>query len=329
MVLPLRALIYWPHARETAKKILVEGLSGLLDIVWAADSDEAMGFIRGADIYVGPIANWVFERGERLRFVQGIYAGIDNVDLDLARSRGIMVATAKGVNSFYVAEMALALMLSLAKRITMFDRMAKEGGFPPYSWEYSVDTLRGKTVVILGYGGIGRELARLLKPFGARIIGIKRSPGGSRDEYVDIIAGQEDLERYLGEADFLVISMPLTRETRGLVNAKILSRIKRGCYVINVGRGPIVDEDSLYMALREGGIAGAGIDVWWLYPHRDRGKAFSSKGIHLMDNVVATPHRAGFCEQAELDVARFVVVNVKRYLSGEVPEGLVDFEKGY
>jgi len=325
----LKALVYWPLALEESKRIIKEGLSNTIEVLWASSTAEAMSLVGSVEIYIGSAQNWVLERGERLRFLQAVHAGVDNLDLELARRRGVMIASAKKVNSFYVAETALALMLSLAKKITYFDRLAKNNIFPQYSWEFSTDTLRDKTIIILGYGGIGRELARLLKPFGVRVIGVKRNPPGGRDPYADLVIGINDLDKYVGEADFLVVSAPLTRETRGLIDLKVISKMKRGSYIINVGRGHVIDERSLHMALREGMLRGAGLDVWWLYPHRGGDGVYSSTGIHMIDNVIATPHRGGFVKEAEIDIARFVVENVKRYLRGEEPEGLVDLESGY
>jgi phosphoglycerate dehydrogenase-like enzyme len=287
-----------------------------------------MSSVADIEIYIGPAQNWVLEKGNKLVFLQATHAGVDGLDLGLAKRKGVIVASVKGVNSYYVAEMALGLMLSLTKRIVAFDRMAKKGVFPPYSWEYSSGSLKGKTVIILGYGGIGRELARMLKPLGVRVIGVRRGSGGS-DGYADLVISVSELEKYIGEGDFLVIAAPLTKETRGLVNKELLSKMKRGSYIINVGRGAIVDEEALYEALSKGVLAGAALDVWWLYPGRDHGKSYSSKGIHMLENVIATPHRAGFVEDAEKDIAMFIVENVKRFIRGEPVEGLVDLDKGY
>ncbi|MEM1610475.1 MAG: 2-hydroxyacid dehydrogenase [Sulfolobales archaeon] len=324
----MKALVYWPLAKKETRRIIEKGLSEDLDLIWASSLEDAMKAVAEVEIYIGSAQNWVLEKGEKLLFLQATHAGVDNLDLELAKRKGVTVASAKGVNSFYVAEMALALMLSLVKRIPEFDRMAKRDIFPPYSWEYSTRTLKGRTIVILGYGGIGRELARLLKPFGARVIGVRRE-GGASDDYADLIISVKDLEKYIGEADFLVITAPLTRETRGLVNKDLLSRMKKEAYIVNVGRGAIIDEDSLYEALSSRSIAGAALDVWWLYPGRGQGRAYSSRGVHKMDMVITTPHRAGFVEEAERDIAIFVVENVKRFIRGEEPYGLVDLDKGY
>lgn len=324
----MKALVYWPLAREETRRIVEKGLSKDLDLIWASSLEDAMKAVAEVEIYIGSAQNWVLEKGEKLLFLQATHAGVDNLDLELAKRKGVIVASAKGVNSFYVAEMALALMLALVKRIPEFDRMAKRDAFPPYSWEYSSGTLKGRTIVILGYGGIGRELARLLKPFGARVIGVRRE-GGAPDGYADLVVSVKDLERYIGEADFLVITAPLTRETRELVNKDLLSRMKKEAYIVNVGRGAIIDEESLYEALSSGSIAGAALDVWWLYPGRGQGRVYSSRGIHMMDKVIATPHRAGFVEEAERDIAIFVVENVKKFIRGEESDGLVDLDKGY
>jgi phosphoglycerate dehydrogenase-like enzyme len=328
MGISMKALVYWPSAKEESRRIIERGLSEELDLIWASNLQEAMKIVESVEIYIGSAQNWVLEMGKNLLFLQATHAGVDNLDLELAKRKGVIVASAKGVNSFYVAEMALALMLSLAKRVPEFDRMAKRGVFLPYSWEYSSGTLKGKTVVILGYGGIGRELARLLKPFGARVIGVKRE-AGSPDSYADLVVSIKEIEKYIGEADLLVITAPLTKETKGLVGRDLLSKIKRGAYIVNVGRGAIIDEDSLYEALSSCVLSGAALDVWWLYPGRGQGGAYSSRGIHTMDNVIATPHRAGFVEEAERDIAVFIIENVRKFIRGEKPEGLVDLDKGY
>lgn len=325
----MRALVFWRAAQEDpeASSILEEGLRGLVDLRWASSREEALKFLGEVEIYIGGAQNWVLEKGERLRLLQAVHAGVDGIDLELARRRGVVVASAKGANALYVAETAVALMLSLVKRITLFDRMAKAGVFPPYSKEYSTESLRGRKVVILGYGSIGREIARLLRPFGPRIVGVKkRSPPG--DQYAEAVAGLEELEHHLGDADFLVIALPLTPETKGLVGERILSRMKRGSYLVNVGRGGVVDEKALKKALEDGRIAGAALDVWWRYPG-EGGEPYSSEGIHRMEQVVATPHRAGFSRDALIEVARFVVSNVRRFVEGEELAGLVDLERGY
>jgi len=322
----LKILVYWPSAPSDVLDLLVEGLSRYGEVLVARGLEEAIRLVVDVDVLVGFASNEIIEAGSKLRFVQLTTAGVDHLDLELVRRRGVMLASAKGINSFYVAELALALMLALVKRIPFFDRMAKKGVFPRYTWEYSMETLKGKKVVILGYGGIGRELARLLKPLGVYVVGVRREVKDRSDSYADEVVPVEEIERVLEGADFLVITAPLTRETKGLIGEHLLRKLKRGAYIVNVSRGPIVDESALDKLMKEGWIRGAGLDVWWLYPGEG---VYSSLGVHENPDVIATPHRGGFVKEAFLDVARFAIENVGRFARGETPLNLVDLDKGY
>ncbi|RLF02580.1 MAG: hypothetical protein DRK00_09840 [Thermoprotei archaeon] len=174
-------------------------------------------------------------RAAKLRFIQSITAGVESFNFELLRERGILLASAKGCNALEVAEHALALMLALAKRIVVMDRRLKEDVWTPWTTETMVAELEGKTVGIIGYGNIGRSLARLCKCLGMRVLGVRRRP--HPDEYADFVGGLEDLGRVMAESDFVVIALPLTPETRGLIDSEKLRRMKRSAYLINVGRG--------------------------------------------------------------------------------------------
>jgi D-3-phosphoglycerate dehydrogenase len=325
----LRILVYWPSAPDGVLRFLVEGLSSYGEVVVARSHEEALELVVDADVFVGAASNDIVGRGSKLRFVQHTFAGVDGLDLSLFRSRGVMLASAKGVNSFYVAELALALILALVKRVTFYDRIVKSDFFPRYTWEYGMGTLRGRKVVILGYGGIGRELARMLKPFNVKIVGVRRSSEAEDDGVADEIVSFERLKEAVEGADVLVVAVPLTKETRGLVNEGILRRLKRGAIVVNVSRGHVIDESSLAKLLEEGWISGAGLDVWWVYPWEPGGGVYSRTGVHRFEGVIATPHRGGFVEEAFMDIARFAVENVGRFARGLEPFNLVDFSRGY
>lgn len=310
----MRALIYWPSAPPEAVERLKERLSSHVETMLCNTKEEAEAAIEQAEIFVGHITTDLLAKGKRLRFVQSTLAGLDHVDLAIAKERGILIS--KAVNAFYVAELALALILSCMKRITFFDRMAKSGIFPPYSWEFSMGTIRGKKALIIGYGNIGRELARMLEALGAHVIAVRRRPEAG-------VHGYESLPELIGEADIIAIAVPLTKETEGLIGRELLSRVKRGAVLVNVARGRVIDEGALRDALESGAIACAGLDVWW-----QRG-GYSSIGIHSMSNVIATPHRGGFVAESFLDIAEFAAENVRRFLAGETPLNLADPERGY
>ncbi len=310
--------------RQLAFKII----SDLAEIRFLERGDEREREELIADAEVA-IASYIppklLEKARRLKFIQTLSAGVDRFDLELLRKRGILLASAKGCNARSVAEHALALILALSKKIPQMDRRLKEG-----RWRTQMDPwpeeLDGKVVGIIGYGNIGRELARMVKALGMKVLAIKRRPMAS-DRLADFIGGPEDLDRVLSESDFIVIALPLTRETRGLIGERELKLMKPTAYIINVGRGPIIDEAALAKALKEGWIAGAAIDTWWAHPPNP--SAPSHLGIHLMPNVIATPHIAGLTKEARRRCIIFAFENVRRYLLKQRPFNLVDYDVGY
>ena len=266
-------------------------------------------------------------RARRLRFVQSPTAGVDALNVEELARRGVLIATSKGCNATSVAEHAMALVLALAKQITTQDSELKRGVWRRHTDETMLIDLKGSTMGIIGYGNVGRELARIAKAFGMRVLAIRRTPQEGSDPYADFVGGPGDMLRVLRESDFVVLCLPLTKETRGLIGERELRAMKKTAFMINVGRGAVVDEDALYRALVEGWIAGAGIDVWWAYPPREG--APSPEGIHRLPNVVATPHMAGWTRRARERCLRFAAENVARFLRGEEPLNVVSPERGY
>lgn len=265
------------------------------------------------------------EKAKRLRFVQVPAAGVDWLDVEELAARGVSVASAKGCNARAVAEHALALIFALAKRIPQQDAELKQGLWRQYTDENFLDDIHGSTLAIVGYGSIGRELARMAKALGMRVLGVRRSPGP--DSVADLVCGLENLQDVLREADYVVVALPLTEETRGIIGERELRAMKRTAFLINVGRGPVVDEKALKRALTEGWIAGAGIDVWWRYPPEEGWP--SVEEVHRLPNVVATHHKAGWTRKARESCLRFAAENVLRFLKGLTPLNLVEPGKGY
>ena len=311
-------------AREWELELFRSRLSGLARVA-AAGREGIVEELKDAEVAVGNPPSEAIAGAERLKFVQAVSAGVDGYDLELLKSRGILLASAKGCNARTVAEHALALMLALAKRVMQMHLTVREGGWVPWSESTFLEDFAGKNVVIVGYGEIGRELARMCKCLGARVVGVKRRP--QPDGLADLVVGPEELPRVAGEADFLVVALPLTPQTRGLINERVLRAMKATAYLVNVGRGPVVDEEALYRALTEGWIAGAAVDVWWLYPPAEG--APSRLGIHKLPNVIATPHKAGWTRSARRSCLEFAAENVARYLRGEKPLNLVDYDNPY
>ncbi len=244
----------------------------------------------------------VIAAAPKLKLIAQFGAGLEGVDLEAARERGIAVRNVAGVNAQAVAELAVFLMLGLARRLPLhrrsFDRRVV--GDPPGT------ELAGKTLGIVGLGATGRALARIARGFGMEVIGVRRAP--APETGVSWVGGPEQLDTLLRRADFVSLHAPLTDETRGLIDARRLALMKPSAFLINVGRGALVDRDALLAALRERRIAGAGLDVYWEEPPDPADPLFS------LDNVVATPHLGGVSDEALARIADRVVATLIEFL---------------
>lgn len=260
------------------------------------------GFWRGAPIGTAG----------RLKFIQSISAGVDVFGLDDLKARGIRLASAQGANANAVAEHAMGLMLALSRMIhTARDNQARK------LWRGMIsdpaareDELAGKTVLIVGLGGIGARLARFAKAFDMRVIGMKRDTS-AKVENVDALVGPGELERVLGEADIVALTCPLTPETKGLINARRLAAMKPTAHLVNCARGPVVDEDALIAALQAGTIAAAGLDVTCEEPLAE------ASPLWAMENVLLTPHTGGETAAYERRVVDLLIENLGRLSRGE------------
>jgi phosphoglycerate dehydrogenase-like enzyme len=211
-------------------------------------------------------------------------------------------------NAQQVAEMAIALLLAAAKRIVPMDRALRRCDWSARYEPNSVVLLEGGTAVVLGYGAIGRRVARLCRGLGMDIRAVRRGPVPD-DEAAgpDSVRPAEELTALLPEADALIVCLPLTDETEGLLGKRELALLPRRAILVNVGRGPLVDEEALYNALRDGTLGGAGIDVWYNYPTDEPSRRTtrpSSFPFEELDTVVMSPHRAGAPNTAETEAFR-------------------------
>jgi phosphoglycerate dehydrogenase-like enzyme len=249
--------------------------------------------------------------------IQLLSAGVDRVPFDQIRS-GVAVASNAGAYAEPMAEHVLALALALAKRLAQNHLSLRRGVFDQLTPTRSI---RGSVVGILGFGGIGQASARLFQAFGARVRAINRS--GRTGAAVDRIGTMEDLDAVLGDADILVVSLPLTHATDGLIGRRELSLMKPDAILINVARAAIIDEDALYAHLESNPSFSAGIDTWWQEP-RGEG-AFTTRHPFLdLPNVIGSPHNSGLVAGALAEAAARAAENVARYLRGEPVRNLVD-----
>jgi glycerate dehydrogenase len=249
--------------------------------------------------------------------IQLASAGVDQVPFDQIPA-GVPVASNAGAYGEPMSEHVLALALALAKRLPQNHAALARGVFDHVTPTRSIN---GSLVGILGFGGIGQASARLFQAFGAHVSAINRS--GRTDAAVDRIGTMEDLDALLGVANILVVSLPLTRATAGLIGRRELSLMKPDAILVNVARAAIIDEDALYEHLVGNPSFSAGIDAWWQEP---RGQiTFATRRPFMnLPNVIGTPHNSAIVAGSLTEAVAGAAENVARHFRGEPVRNLVD-----
>jgi D-3-phosphoglycerate dehydrogenase len=243
-------------------------------------------------------------------------AGYDNIDVPAASQAGVVVSYSPEENAVSVAEHVLALLLALARKIPGADRSVKNGG-----WErkkYHGCELLGKTLGILGLGKIGFRVALRAKAFGLRLIAHDVFLSSTSLPVTESGATLVSLDQLCRESDFLTVHLPLNEQTKGMLNAKTLQKMKSTAFIINTSRGEVLSEADLAQALKNGRLAGAALDVREKEPP-------SSSPLHNMENVILTPHTAGLTYEAQEKVVEAVAEDVDRVLSGQPALRFVNF----
>jgi len=262
----------------------------------------------------------VIIRADRLRWVQVISAGVEHVLTPEIIQSPVVMTNIKGMSATPIAEFVIGVALMFVKQAPLCFQLKQVKQWPVFT----VSGLHLKTMGIVGLGNIGREVARLAKAFGMRVIATRRTAGESKKvRNVDIMLPSERLPELLSESDFVALTLPFTPETDKLIGEKELRAMKPTAYLINISRGNVVDEEALLRALEERWIAGAGLDVFATEP--------LPKNSRLWDlpNVILSPHIAGSTEN-EIEMATGLFTdNLKRYLNGDRLFNVVDKKKGY
>ena len=255
----------------------------------------------------------------RLRWMHTFSAGVDRHVPALAGRQDILLTNNSGAYDIPIAEHVIAMLFGAAKALPA--HLAAQGR---REWKRDVPhrELRDATLVVVGLGSIGGEIARLAHGLGMRVIGVRRDPRRPVPG-VERIVPPEELAAVAAEADHLVVSAALTPETRGLVSAAVLARLRPTAWLVNIARGPIVDEAALVAALREGRIGGAALDVFDTEPLPAESPLWS------LPNVILTPHVSGSSPRVRERSLALVVENLRRFKAGEPLLNLVDRAAGY
>jgi len=276
-------------------------------------------------------------RAPDLKWVQLHSAGVDHLlDHPLMKS-DILLTTTSGIHATPIAEYVFASILAFNRRVPQMLTYQSRREWPQGRWNlFARPELRDRTLGIIGYGSIGREVGRIARCFGMRVVATKRSVSQMRDvgyavqgtgdrkgALLDEAFPPERLSDMLGLCDYVVVTVPLTPETRKLIGEAELRAMKPSAYLVNISRGETVDEAALIRALQEGWIAGAGLDVFEEEP------LLSDSPLYDLENVILSPHVSGFTLRYDERASDLFAENLRRYLTGEPLLNLVDKERGY
>jgi phosphoglycerate dehydrogenase-like enzyme len=278
----------------------------------------------------------VLDLAPQLRWVQLHSAGADHILNDPILHSDVVITTASGIHATPIAEYVFASMLAYRWRVALWTHCQREGKWPSGRLDlFARPELRGSVLGIVGYGSIGREVGRLGRAFGMRVLALRRSAGRTEEGYAVDNTGDpggaiperfyppEDLHEMLAECDYVVIALPLTPDTTHYIGEAELKAMKPSAYLVNIARGAIVDEAALITALREGWIAGAGLDVFEQEPLP------ADSPLWDQENALLSPHVAGFTLRYDERAAALFAQNLAHYLAGEPLLNLVDRSRGY
>lgn len=251
-----------------------------------------------------PLSGEVIRACRQLKFIDVAFTGVDHVDLEAARECGVKVSNAAGYSTEAVAELALCLMLSLLRNVPQVSERCRQGGTKD---GLVGSELRDKTVGIVGAGAIGSRTAELCHAFGCRVLGNKRHVTGREPSFVEFVP----LDDLLRRSDIVSLHCPLTSETARLINADRIALMKPGAYLVNTARGGVVDSQALADALREGRLAGAGVDVFEGEP-----PLATDHPLLQAPHVLATPHVAFASHESMEARAAIVFENIRCWMEG-------------
>ncbi len=272
------------------------------------EAEEVIALLDGVDGYIAGldyITDEVIRQAPAsLKVISRYGAGVDRVDLEAAKAKGITVTNTPGTNAVAVCELAFGLMLSLARAIPRLDNAVKSGGWP----RNNGTELAGKTLGVVGFGAIGKNLATRARAFGMNLIAF--------DPYFDAAFAaqhgvvQKSLDEVITGADFISLHVPLTKDTKHMIGEEAISRMKDGAFVINTARGGLVDEAAAAKALRSGKLGGIGLDAYEVEPVTD-------SPLFGLDNVVMTPHTGAHTNEAIAGMGIMAAQNLMDVLQGK------------
>lgn len=294
-----------------------------VDVLLYPSKEELQGIIDKYDALVVSPLNKVegetIERASNLKVISTHSAGYDHIDVEAATRKGVYVTKVSGILSEAVAEFAVGLIIALLRKIAYSDRFIREGKWDSHrtvwGWYNKIDTVYGKKVGILGMGAIGKAIARRVKALGTEVFYWSRTRKDDIEKEVN--AKWLPIDDVLKQSDIVVLALPATPETHHIINEERL-KLLEGKYLVNIGRGSLVDEKALIKALKGGRLRGFATDVYEREPLQE------SELFEMEWETVLTPHHAGLATEAMEDMGIQAVRNLLMLLRGEIPEGLIN-----
>ena len=297
---------------------LREGLQDMYALIFPDDfSEENLLFwAQSADVLLGmKVSEKVLANCPNLKLIQTPSAGVEKLPLSLLKQKAILLCNSHS-NSYHVAEYAVSLLLALIRKLTLSGK------------EPATETLKGKVVGILGYGKIGKQVSDFLYTFGCtQFIFNRHQPAAGEQNAIHYFT--QDLPKVLSQADYIIVTLPLTPTTRNLIGAKEIALMKKSAGLINVGRGPVINQEALYLALKNKHIRAAAIDVWYddFVKNVNAVTYSTTYPFEKLDNIILSPYKASLAEGApHLDD---VIKNLRLFAATGKVINAVDLEQGY
>ncbi|MBN2395098.1 MAG: reverse transcriptase-like protein [Candidatus Atribacteria bacterium] len=306
-----------------------------MDIDFPCQSKEGIeSQIAQADVIVGgELTEKDLLIAKKLKLFQIPFAGIDKQDLRVFQKFPQTAVCNTHANHHAVSEHAFALLLALTKKIIPYDHDLRNGKWHGFVSQEPTMQLYGKNIGIIGLGAIGLEIAKKALAFGMNVYAIKRrvqKEGLVQKEYgLTFLGTPGELDYVVENSDFIILAVPLTPKTENMFDDRLFRKMK-GKYLVNIGRGRVVNEEALYYYLKNGYLAGAAIDTWYQYPDKNHPEKYPSQyPIHELDNVILSPHNAGYTDQAIEENISSVYQNILKIFNGERPDNQVNLSEGY
>ncbi len=313
----MKLLVMWDGLKEDAIEAIRQKTGA--EVYVAENQQDAGKLIADADVAFGFVPTHLLEKAHALQWLQTAYAGVERI-LDSPWGNPDMILTnGSGIFGPCISEHIIGMMVGFSRGLHIArDHQWKR----QWRFAYPMAELTGAAVGLLGYGDIGRETAKRLQPFGCILRAIRRSVS-EPDQYLDSVHTMDQLDSLLPELDYLVCSLPHTDETAGLITLERMKRMPKTSVIINVGRGSLIPEDDLVAALKDGVIAGAGLDVTPREPLPDDSALWS------LENLVLTPHNSGWTPYHVQRGLRIFFQNWDRFIHGDPLINQVEPNKGY